>query len=541
MYTGKQVHRDTSKHVDRYSRVHATRNTQHAIFLFLLSSFIFSSCEFDPAPATATAPYSAPFYIVTRDPNAPLPTPFEAVTATPTLIPTSTFTIIPPIVTPLPVVLLARPYYTLYASVDYDNHRVAVDQAIAYPNQTGVPLNELVLAVEPMLYGNAFSLSALSVNGLPITNYSLVTHRLTVPLSPPLSPGGQVTLALEYDLNIPVKQKANTFGWLSYQTNLTDWYPFVVPYDPSAGWLLHDFMPYGEHLVYDAADFEVYLRFADPPALNGVEGASAPVVAAPALPEVSGEWTRYRLGAARTFALSMSREFLVSESAVGTVAVRSYYFAGHEDAGAKIMFVGTQVIGLFEPLFAPYPYPVINVVELDYNDGQEYDGLCFLSSNFYETYDGDSQTNLVTIGVHEMAHNWWFGLVGNDQALEPWLDEAMALYSERIFYEYTNPGLVDWWWQFRVNYFGPNGWVDMSIYDGVSFRDYTNAVYLNGATFLEDLRVRIGDQAFFAFLKDYAAQMSGRRATANDFFAILRQHTTKDISDLLAAYFVNPH
>ena len=264
-------------------------------------------------------------------------------------------------------------------------------------------------------------------------------------------------------------------------------------------------------------------------------------MAAPALPEVSGEWMRYRLGAARTFAMSMSREFLVSESAVRSVAVHSYYFAGHEDAGAKIMFVGTQVIGLFEPLFAPYPYPVINVVELDYNDGQEYDGLCFLSSNFYEAYDGGSQNNLVTIGAHEMIHNWWFGLVGNDQALEPWLDEAMALYSERIFFEYTNPGLVDWWWQFRVNYFGPNGWVDTNIYDGVSFRDYTNAVYLNGATFLEDLRVRIGDQAFFAFLKDYAAQMSGRRATADDFFAILRQHTTKDISDLLAAYFANPH
>jgi hypothetical protein len=480
--------------------------------------------------------------MVTRDPSAASQTPFGPVTVTPTLIPTETpvptltATLDPsalPTNTPPPVTLLTRAYYTLYASVDYDNHRVAVDQAIAYPNQTDVPLNELVLAVEPMLYSNAFSLSALSVNGLPITNYSLESHRLTVPLSPPLSPGGQVTLVLEYDLNIPIKLKANTFGWLSYQTNLTDWYPFVVPYDPSAGWLLHDFMPYGEHLVYDASDFEVNLRFADP--------LSAPVVAAPALPEVNGEWMRYRLGAARTFALSMSREFLVTESAVGSVVVRSYYFAGHEDAGAKMSFVGTQVIGLFEPIFAPYPYPVINVVELDYNDGQEYDGLCFLSSNFYETYDGDSQTNLVTIGVHEMAHNWWFGLVGNDQALEPWLDEAMALYSERIFYEYTNPGLVDWWWQFRVNYFGPNGWVDTSIYEGVSFRDYTNAVYLNGATFLEDLRVRIGDQAFFAFLKDYAAQMSHRRATANDFFAILRQHTTNDISDLLAAYFANPH
>lgn len=528
MYTGKQVYR-------------AAQNAP-LFFIFVLSSFIFSSCGLTPAPASATAPYSAPFYIVTRDPNAALPTPFEPATLTPTQIPsetpvpTLTATLepdAPPTDTPPPVTLLVRPFYTIYATVDYDGHRVEVDQSIAYPNQTGFPLNELVLAVEPMLYGNAFYLSSLSVNGAPITNYALVSQRLTVPLSTPLPPGGQLTVVLEYDLNIPVKQKANTFGWLSYQTNLTDWYPFIVPYDPVNGWTLHDFMPFGEHLVYDSSDFDINLRFVDP--------ASAPIIAAPAIAESNGEWMRYRLNGARTFALSMSREFLVSESAVGSVPVRSYYFAGYEDAGAKMAYVGTQVLGLFAPVFAPYPYPVLNVVELEYNDGQEYDGLCFLSSNFYAAYDGTSQNNLVVLGVHEMAHNWWFGLVGNDQALEPWLDEAMSLYSERVFFEYTNPGLVDWWWQFRVNYFGPSGWVDTTIYDGGTFRNYTNAVYLNGATFLEDLRTRIGDQAFYAFIKDYAAQMSHRRATTNDFFTILRQHTTKDISDLIAAYFANPH
>ncbi len=520
-----------------------TSSPKHSLRLlqYAVTGILLVSCAGTPA-ITPTPPFRAPFYIgslmpsaepsATLEPATETSSPEPTFTSSPTLAPADTA--VPSGSTPqVPAPAVARPSYILYATVDYDDHHVAVDQAITYPNQTGAPLSELVLAVEPMLYASAFQLISISVNGIQSSDYSLVSHRLGVPLSAPLPPGGQVTLVLEYELNIPVKQKGNTFGWLSYQTNLTDWFPFVVPYDPNAGWLLHDFMPYGEHLVYDAADFELNLRFAD--------SLSAPMVAAPALPEVNGEWTRYRLAGARTFALSMSRDFLLSESAVGTVVVRSYYFAGHEDAGLKLMTVGTQVIGLFEPVFAPYPYPVINVVELEYNDGQEYDGLCFLSSNFYETYDGGSQNNLVTIGVHEMAHNWWFGLVANDQALEPWLDEAMALYSERIFFEYTNPGLLNWWWQFRVNYFGPNGWVDTSIYDNVSFRDYTNAVYLNGATFIEDLRMRIGDQAFYAFLQDYAAQMSHRRATAGDFFTILRAHTTKDISDLVSAYFQNSH
>ena len=324
MYTGKNVDTYTGKQVHTYTRGRARLSPISYLLTCLLlsaSCLLLSACNLTSSPATPTAPYGAPFIIVTRDSNAASQTPFEPAASTPTLIPTETpvptltATLdpnAPPTVTPPPVILLARPAYTLYATIDHDNHHVAVDQAITYPNQTGIPLNELVLAVEPMLYGNAFYLSAISVNGAPITNYSLVTHRLTVPLSTPLPSGGQVNLVLEYDLNIPVKQKANTFGWLTYQTNLTDWYPFVVPYDPVNGWLLHDFMPYGEHLVYDSSDIEVNLRFADP--------ASAPIVAAPALAESNGEWTRYRLNAARTFALSMSREFLVSESAVGAVA-----------------------------------------------------------------------------------------------------------------------------------------------------------------------------------------------------------------------------
>ncbi|MCK7516234.1 MAG: hypothetical protein MZV64_00150 [Ignavibacteriales bacterium] len=51
--------------------------------------------------------------------------------------------------------------------------------------------------------------------------------------------------------------------------------------------------------------------------------------------------------------------------------------------------------------------------------------LVFLATKFYNEYSGSARSNLVTIGAHEIAHQWWFGLAGSDQALEPWLDEAL--------------------------------------------------------------------------------------------------------------------
>ena len=106
-----------------------------------------------------------------------------------------------------------------------------------------------------------------------------------------------------------------------------------------------------------------------------------------------------------------------------------------------------------------------------------------------------------------------------------------------FFYENNYPANISWWWQFRVDYFKPSGYVDTDIYNGGSFRDYTNAVYLNGAHFLDDLRERMGYGNFSKFLKEYAARYSHGRATSADFFALMRETVNVDISDLLDDYF----
>ncbi len=177
------------------------------------------------------------------------------------------------------------------------------------------------------------------------------------------------------------------------------------------------------------------------------------------------------------------------------------------------------------------------MVQADIHDGQECDALVFLSTDFYSQYSGGSRNNLTTIGVHEIAHQWWYGLVGSDQALEPWLDEALAVYSERIFYENNYPANISWWWQFRVDYFKPGGYVDMPVYSAGSQRQYVNAVYLNGAHFIDDVRERVGYGNFAKFLKAYAARYSRGHATSADFFAVLRETINVDISDLIAKLF----
>jgi len=504
-------------------------------FVFCL---LLTACSLPSALAAPPA-----LVLVTANPNAsPTSTPFQPIgnqipVDPPTLV--STFTPLPPTDTPLPTleytatplasptapVPSARTQYTLYALLDYSAHEMAVDETIRYTNQTGVALGEMVMAVEPNLRGG-FSLENIMLDGNPLT-YDLNGQRLTVSLPQSLAPGAQLTLSMRFRISIPAKIKEHPYGYDVDQVNLTDWYPFVVPF--SNGWLLHDPTSLGEHLVYDSSDFEVNIRTTQ----TGIVIATSGLADS----QPNGEWTRYRLAGARTFAFSASDQFLVYDAVAGAAQIRSYYYPGYETEGAAILNAAVRAIGLFEAKFGTYPYGSLSVVQADLNDGQEYDGLVFLATKFYNEYDGSARSNLVAIGVHEMAHQWWFGLVGNDQAMEPWLDEAMAVYSESIFYKYIYPNSADWWWNFRVNYFGPSGYVDTSIYESPSFRAYVNAAYLNGANFLEALNYRMGDDDFFRFLQDYTSRYGHGHATAYDFFAVARQNTTADISDLIAAYF----
>jgi len=504
------------------------------------------------AGATTAAPLSvADIYLVTANPNATsTPTPFQPLlpTDTPTALPpTDTTTPLPPTLTPLPSATSLPPtatqppatpqpvshtQYLLFVTMDYAGHSLSVDQQTAFTNHSTDTLYELVLAVEPNFWSGGFNLRQLSVNG-GLANYTLDSHRLTVSLPQPLPPEGSILLALSYDLYLPFKSSGLVYGYTDQQANLVDWFPFIVPYKAGVGWILHDVYPWGENLVYEASDFEVNLRFTD---------QDQPVVAASAPAEAVNGWTRYRLYSARTFTISMSPYYLIStEYADGGIPVNSYYFSGDDWGGQAVATRGAQAISVYASKFGPYPHSSLSVVETSLPDGMEFDGLVFISSQFYTHFDGTYANNLTVIGVHEIAHQWWFGLVGNDQTLEPWLDEAMAVYSEHIFFENTNPGLVTWWWNTRVNYYEPYGKVDTSVYNGGSFRTYTNAVYLEGAYFIDAVRSRVGDDAFFAFLQDYASQMGHKIATADDWFRILRAHTNVDISDIISKYFQYPH
>ncbi|NJC97523.1 MAG: hypothetical protein C3F07_15505 [Anaerolineales bacterium] len=496
---------------------------KHATTLALLSSFLilFVSCS-SPTPAAIPS---------TDTPVIPTETTLPTETSLPTESPTPTT---------FPQPSLERPQYVMDLRLNYSTKAATVDQTITYPNWTGETLTELVLAVEPNLWSGGLSLKSLAVDETPIANYTLenLSQRLELPLPQPLQPGGTIAITISYGLILPQMQaysnpnevRPQIYGYSERQLNLVEWYPFVVPYQPGEGWLLHNPWYYGEHLVYDTADFDVTVSFTD---------GSSPQIASSGAEVESGaaDSRRFVLEAGRTFALSISTVYKVAQRRVGDVTVYSYYFAFYDAPGEAMLQTTVEAMQVYEEKFGPYRHKTMTAVQGDFNDGMEYSAFYFISRDYFNLYDNTPKNYLVIIAAHETAHQWWFDSVADDQALEPWLDETLATYSERIYYETIHPDLVDWWWDYRYFEFQKAGFVDTQIYDGGGQRPYWDKTYLTGARFMEALREKVGDEIFFAFLKDYYSQFIGKRATTADFFRVFREHSKADISDLMKEYF----
>jgi hypothetical protein len=439
--------------------------------------------------------------------------------------------------TPTPV-LLERPQYQISASLDYPNHRVIVEERILISNPAGKPLKVIDLVVPPNNWGGVFTIQEVNAGDKVLESYSLDVVTLQLVLAEPAwQPDEILELNIQYSLNLPQQNSLpgygpSPFGYTDLQTNLVDWYPMVPPYQEDEGWVIHDPWIFGEYLVYPAADFEVSLS----------TGAPGLVVASSTAPEVEGDPLKYKLTAARNFVFSISHSYEVLEEEQNGIKVFGYIFPAFQIPGKAAFEATLQALELYQDLYGPYPQSSLTMVQADFDHGMEYEGLYFLNRGFFNTYNGTEQSYLVTIAVHETAHQWWYGQVGNDQALEPWLDEAFCTFSELAFYENYYPQSVEWWWNTRVNIYQPSGRIDRSIY---GFQEYTNqyleyrnATYLQGAKFMAALKEHLGDETFFLFTKEYGEQNKDKIATQEQFFGLLGEYLDLSELDWLDEYFL---
>ncbi|WP_338105107.1 M1 family aminopeptidase [Modestobacter muralis] len=194
--------------------------------------------------------------------------------------------------------------------------------------------------------------------------------------------------------------------------------------------------------------------------------------------------------------------FTTAETDVDGVRVTTGVLPGAGRDPARLARETAAAIEALTARFGPFPYATLTVPWLpDLGGGIEYPSSVLLAST-------DEQ-----VLVHEVAHMWFYGMVGNSQFRDPWLDESLASYAESVTGQPPAAAVA--------RDLATEGDVGGSMADFADDRAYVRAVYVTGGAVLLTARERSGADAFDAALRCYADAAAWTTATPADVAAAL--------------------
>jgi aminopeptidase N len=366
--------------------------------------------------------------------------------------------------------------------------------------------------------------------------YDLANSLMIVHLAQPLNPNASVILKMKYAVLVP-EEVDMSYGVLAYYQDvlaLAHAYPMICVYD-NEGWNAEIPSPRGDITYGDAAFYLV--RVTAPAGLTLVTSGR----------EISHDeagplqWWSVASGPARDFSLVASPNYKETSHTVGEVTIHSYAAKEMQDGAQAALETASKAIQDFSERYAPYPYTELDVVATPNSAfGIEYPGMIAITTKIYELKQ-DSQTApnsvyLESTVAHEVGHQWFYNLVGDDQLDDPWLDESLTQFVTLQYYsdEYGTGGeqgfhsSLESRWK-RVNFDKIPIGLPVASYNGA---EYSAIVYGRGPLFFEALRDEMGTDAFDAFLKEYTEIYSWGIATPEGLRSLAEKHCGCDLQSL---------
>ena len=438
------------------------------------------------------------------------------------------------------------PHYTIQVNVNYDARTFQGRARVDYTNSERTPLDRLYFRLFPngdRTYGNgSLTVTQVTVDGQSVeTRLSLEDTVLEVRLPRILKVGGKMRIELEFAGEVPEDfgSPENPTGYGIYNFSdgvlaLSGWYPILAVFDDE-GWNLDPVYTVGDSVYSDAAFYTVDVTARSDLVLvaTGVEARR----------QTLNGTTRYRFvsGPARDFFMIMSPDFQVVSETVDGTTVNSYYLPKHERGGQRALEVAVGALRTFNERFGPYPYTELDIVDAPMRNagGVEYPGIVLVAGFLYNR----SQQLFFTVATaHEVAHQWWYNVVGNDVIDEPWLDEALTTFSSGLYFEAVRgPAAYEelrTQWQRGYEQIVERGEDDLITLGLPHFEgqdeaaSYGVVVYWKGALFFQAVRDTIGDEAFFRALRNYYATHKYRIATPEDLLNAFEEAAGRQLDGL---------
>jgi Peptidase family M1 domain len=255
----------------------------------------------------------------------------------------------------------------------------------------------------------------------------------------PLPPGKAVQITTPFHEKLPYNFSRGGYSGNSFQ--VTQWYPKPAVYD-NLGWHPIPYLDQGEfYSEFGSFDVRItlpgsYLVAATGELQNEEEKRWLKIKARENIAGHSESATKtleYKQNNIHDFAWFADRNFEVNYDTLQlpsgkTIEVFSFY--SPEKTGAwknSVRYIKDAVL-FRSSLIGEYPFSCVTAVEatLGRSGGMEYPTITLISSRV-----SDKQLPLVI--EHEVGHNWFYGILANNERRFPWMDEGINTYYDRRF------------------------------------------------------------------------------------------------------------
>lgn len=350
---------------------------------------------------------------------------------------------------------------------------------------------------------------------------------LKVHLPQPVNGGESVTLKLQFEVKLP-----KIFARMGTAGNFVmagQWFPKLSVYEPAGtrgvqeeGWNLHQY--HGTSEFY--SDFGIYNVTISVPSDYKVAATGFPVKNARLVQD--RKIYQFYADDVHDFAWAASPDFVVAEKAfsapqVPGVKIKLYLDPLHKDLQERYFQAAEAALTAFSKWYGPYPYSTLSIVVPPESGngagGMEYPTLI----TAFGAAEASPGTSLERTVIHEIGHQYFYGMVASNEFEEAWLDESFTSYAEdRLMeQEYGVASSLP----LQSSLVSSSQPLNLETWKYTGDDAYTRNVYIRGKLVLRDIERLAGAKNMDAILAAYARKYRFKHPSTADFQKIVEKVT----------------
>ena len=357
-------------------------------------------------------------------------------------------------------------------------------------------------------------------------------------LSDPVPPGGSVTLRMTFDVKLPA-----VFARMGYAGDFVmagQWFPKLAVYETAGmrgrkqeGWNAHQY--HGNSEFY--GDFGIYNVRIRVPESHTVAATGFP---AGAVAVKDGVKTyHYYADDVHDFAWAASPDFVFVEEAFSSrgipgVRIKLYLDPAHAHLRERYMHAAKSSLAKYAEWYGEYPYSTLSVVVPPKGGngagGMEYPTLV----TAFAAEDDNPGFSLERTVVHEIGHQYWYGMVATNEFEEAWLDEGFTSYAEDKVMDAIygiEPNLP-----VEASYMTDPAPLNQVSWNYHSHDHYAENVYMRAKLVLLGIEKRAGEKAMARIMRTYFQTYKFKHPSAQNFQAVVEKVTGSDWDDYFDAF-----